>query len=525
MSRAGDQDASTEARLAKLEAILRTAVNAIVTIDCVGTIESVNPATSLLFGYPAEELIGVNVKLLMPEPYAYEHDGYLANYLKTGVKKIIGTGRQLTGRRKDGTTFPIDIAVSEFEADGQRRFTGVITDLTDRYATQQALKESERRLVQAQKMEAVGQLAGGIAHDFNNLLTIIIGNLELIEPQLSDEPQRQLLNRIQEAAVSGSNLTHRLLAFSRLQPLAPQVVKLNSLVVRTSELLRRSIGDHITLTTGLASGLWDVRADPNQVENALMNLAINARDAMPQGGRLMIETRNVVVDAEQVGAGLDLTPGDYVAMSVSDTGAGIPPEIRNRVFEPFFTTKPIGRGSGLGLAMIYGFAKQSSGDVTLYSEVDHGTIVTMYLPRAGTRAVSRLTVDPATQQSAATGGLVLLVEDDPGVRQLNLTRLKQLGYEVVEAINGAKALELVKGGLRPDLVFSDVIMPGGLSGRDLYEQTIAIVPAMKFLLTTGYSEEMVNPEGAAAMTVRVLRKPYRTAELADAVREALRSGC
>ena len=491
------------------------------TIDNAGIIDSINPATMAIFGYSAGELVGQNVKVLMPEPFAAEHDGYLARYLRTGASKIIGVGREVTARRKDGSNFPVHIAVSEFEANGQRHFAGIITDVSARQAAQDALKETERRLTQAHKMEAVGQLAGGIAHDFNNLLTIILGNLELMEPRLADEQLLTLLREVQDAAGSGADLTRRLLGFSRQLPLDPRRLNINALVVHTSELLRRTIGEHINLSTALASEVWEVRADAAQIESALTNLAINARDAMPNGGRLLIETRNVPIDAEQVAADLDMSPGDYVAMAVSDTGSGIPPQIRARVFEPFFTTKTKGRGTGLGLAMIYGFAKQSGGHVTLYSEVGQGSTFTVYLPKAIGSATSAKVAEKVHPEPAATGGVVLLVEDDAGVRKLNSERLKRLGYEVVDVSTGAKALDLIEDGLRPDLVFSDIILPGGVSGRDLFEKATAIVPSMRFLLTSGYSEEMLNADGRTPPTLKVLRKPYRVAELAAAIKQAL----
>jgi PAS domain S-box-containing protein len=513
------RDTASETRAAKLEAILNTAVAAIVTIDKSGRIESVNPSTTTLFGYTADELIGENVRMLMPEPDADRHDSYLASYLDTGKKKIIGIGREVTGRRKNGSTFPVHLAVSEFHADGRRQFAGILTDLSSRRQAQDALKASERLLTQAQKMEAVGQLAGGIAHDFNNLLTVMLGNLELIEPHLPSEQHRTVLRRVQDAGASGADLTRRLLAFSRQLPLDPQIVRMNELVMRTSELLRRSIGEHINISAVLAPVLWDVRSDPAQIESTLTNLVINARDAMANGGRILIETRNVTVDADQIASGLDLARGEYVALVVSDTGSGIPPEIRVRIFEPFFTTKPKGRGTGLGLAMIYGFAKQSKGHVALYSEVGHGTTVTVYLPRASGVEHTPARTDPAHVQRSETGGTVLLVEDDAGVRTLNVERLSRLGYTVVEASTGAEALALIKGGLRPDLVFSDVVMPGGISGRELMEQVAAIAPSIPFLLTSGYSEEMMRAEGAPA--VRLLQKPYRMAELVEAVRQAM----
>ncbi len=512
---------SVTARLAKLEAILNTAVTAIVTIDSDGTIDSVNSVTAAMFGYAAHELIGQNVKILMPEPFSSQHDGYIASYLRTGNRKIIGLGREVTARRKDGSTFPMHLAVSEFEANGERRFAGIISDRTERRAVQDALSEAERRLSHAQKMEAVGQLAGGIAHDFNNLLTVIVGNLELIELGLRDDNLRRLLRQVQDAAAGGAELTQHLLGFSRQLPLQPQNVKLNDLLVRTLGLLRRTLGDHINLSTVLAHDLWDVRADPSQIESAITNLAINARDAMPNGGRIVIETRNQKVDAELVAAGLDLSPGEYVIISVSDTGTGIPPEIRPRIFEPFFTTKPKGRGTGLGLAMIYGFAKQSGGHVTVYSEIGYGTTFMLYLPRLVGAAVKATPEEVPEANEETTGGLVLLVEDDAALRNLNVERLHDLGYKVVEASSGVEALQFIKDGLRPDLVFTDMIMPGGVSGRELLEQVRRIAPSIPFLLTSGYSEEMVSPDGRSPLPAQLLQKPYRMVDLAKALRRAL----
>jgi PAS domain S-box-containing protein len=525
MSRGDRPRETADVRTAKLDAILSTAVNAIVTIDSSAVIESINPATTALFGYSEDELIGRNVKLLMPASYAAEHDEYLSNYLRSGVKKIIGFGREVAGRRKDGTTFPIHLEVSEFEVGGFRHFVGVITDLSERKAiaaaADQALEESDRRLVQAQKMEAVGQLAGGIAHDFNNLLTVIIGNLELVEPSISDADTRARLKQIQDAAESGSSLTHRLLGFSRQLPLDPQILQVNSLMVRTADLLRRTLGDHITLATTLAPDLWSISTDPAQIESALTNLAINARDAMPNGGRLIIETRNAVIDADQIATGLDMKPGEYVAVSVSDTGTGIPPELRDRVFEPFFTTKEQRHGSGLGLAMIYGFVKQSGGHVTLYSEMGHGTTITMYLPRAEPVLVATEAAERRQIQATPGNSLILVVEDDDGVRQLTVTRLRHLGYQVAEASDGVKALAMLRAGLRPALVFSDAIMPGGISGREVLEQAVTVLPSVKLLLTSGYADDWLDPDDRSPLPFKLLRKPHRLTELADAIRDAL----
>ena len=351
---------SEAAQAAKLHGILESAVAAIITIDSRGIIEGINPATERLFGYAAAELEGQNVKILMPEPYRAEHDGYLANYAGTGIKKIIGIGREVIGRRKDGTTFPVHLAVSEFEAEGRRYFTGMIQDISDRKHFEEALRDSERRFAQAQKMEAVGQLTGGIAHDFNNLLLVISGNLELLEPHVTREASRELLKDAQDAAALGSKLTDQLLTFARRRHLDPQVIHLNDLVVGITDMLRRTLGQHISLATSLSRDIWSTRTDPGQFQSAIVNMAVNSRDAMPQGGKLVVETRNIVLGSDHADFQSELTPGEYVQLSISDTGTGMPPEVRDRVFEPFFTTKEKGRGTGLGLAMVYGFVKQAA---------------------------------------------------------------------------------------------------------------------------------------------------------------------
>jgi PAS domain S-box-containing protein len=300
---------SPVAQAAKLRGILESAVTAIITIDEQGLIENINPATQRLFGYSATELVGQNVKVLMPEPYRAEHDGYIANYVGTGVRKIIGIGREVSGRRKDGTTFPLHLSVSEFEAEGRRYFTGMIHDISDRRHVEEALRESERRLAQSQKMEAVGQLTGGIAHDFNNLLLVITGNLELLEPHIKTDDPRALLKEAQDAAGLGSKLTDQLLTFARRRHMDAHVIQLNDLVVNVADMLRRALGEHITLSTSLARDAWSTRADPGQFQSAIVNMAVNARDAMPQGGKLVIETRNIVLDADHADYQLELQPG------------------------------------------------------------------------------------------------------------------------------------------------------------------------------------------------------------------------
>jgi PAS domain S-box-containing protein len=512
---------TAEAQAAKLRGILESAVIAIITIDERGLIETVNPATERLFGYSASELVGHNVKMLMPEPYRAEHDGYINSYLRTGTKKIIGVGREVSGRRKDGTTFPIHLAVSEFAVRDRRYFTGMIQDLSDRKHVEEALRESERRLAQAQKNEAVGQLTGGIAHDFNNLLLVITGNLELLEGRLDGEEVRALLKEAQEAAGLGARLTDQLLTFARRRQPDPEVVRMNDLVVGTMDMLRRTLGEHISLSTALAPDLWETRADPGQFQSAIVNLAVNARDAMPRGGKLVVETRNVTVDASHLGIDPDLEVGHYVQLSVSDTGTGMPPAVRDRVFEPFFTTKEKGRGTGLGLAMVYGFVRQSGGHASVCSELGHGTTVDLYLPRLGVPATEQAAIQGTVDARPEASGVVLVVEDDERVRRLTVSQLKTIGCRVLEARDGPEALSVLERGTHVDLVFTDMIMPGGMSGREVVNAARELKPGIKVLLTTGYTEDLPPAEGLERESFRVLRKPYRQADLVAALRTVL----
>lgn len=496
----------------KLQAMLESAVDAIITIDGQGIITTVNPAAARLFGYRQEEFIGRNVHFLMPEPDHSAHDGYIANYRRTGTRKIIGIGREVTGRRQDGTTFPMHLAVSEFEMDGRQHFTGIIHDLSSQKATEQALRH-------AQKMEAMGQLTGGIAHDFNNLLTVIIGNLEMLEGRLTTSSQRELATEALEAADLGARLTARLLAFARRSHLEPEVVNLNDFVLGLTDMLHRTMGSTIALSNALTPRLWPTRIDPSQVESAIVNLAVNARDAMPDGGRLIIETGNVTVDAPMSEELDGLRPGDYVRLSVADTGQGMPAHVRDRAFEPFFTTKETGRGTGLGLSMIYGFAKQSGGHATIYSEEGRGTTVNIYLPRDGAAAAPQ---DEAESLGAESKGqTILVVEDDPRVRRLTVNRLEALNYATLVAADAHEALAVLGSGAEVDLVFTDLVMPGGMSGYELAQRIATDWPGLPVLLTSGYADELVRRDADAIAHLKVLSKPYRQADLARAIAEAL----
>jgi PAS domain S-box-containing protein len=636
MTATGRVSADTESL--RLKAILDSAVAGVITIDSTGRIETVNRAAERLFGYDAEELAGRNVSMLMPEPYASKHDGYIRRYLETGERRIIGIGREVQGLRRDGTLFPMHLSIGEYSIGNQRYFTGIIHDLTaqraieDRLDREQALfrsifenlpdavvisdPEGRIRLVnpaftqmfgysqeeavgqgwaslyadpqqaepfiksasgggnsrgvqtiefrrsggklfparavhraiidrngntvgglalihditaeraqaatlqQAQRMEAVGQLTGGVAHDFNNLLTVILGNLELLEPKLKDEFCINLATEAREAAEMGARLTDRLLTFARRQRLETRRIDLNEFVLSLTELLRRTLGTNIDLSTSMAADLWSTEADPGQIENAVLNLAINARDAMPNGGRLVIETQNASLDAEAVEMIPGLAPGDYVILSVADTGVGMTPEVKARCFEPFFTTKGASKGSGLGLSTIYGFARQSGGNVTIYSEPGRGTTVNIYLPRASDAPTEEPRPASASVK-ASDGETILVVEDDDRVRRLTCARLKDLGYSVEEAANGQAALAVLESKPGIDLVFSDQVMPGGLSGLDLAEAIRERYPKTRVVLTSGYSADLIGRERVDKLKLRVLRKPYQQADLARILREAL----
>jgi PAS domain S-box-containing protein len=500
-------------REARLRSILETAPDAIITIDERGVIQSFSSAAEKLFGYAPGEVIGRNVKMLMPVPHRQNHDDYLVRYLRTGEKHIIGIGRQVEAQRNDGTIFPMELAVGEVKLGGTHIFTGFIRDLTARVKMEQDLR-------QAQKMEAIGQLTGGIAHDFNNLLTVISGNLEMLERRLTDAEHREILNEAQEASKLGAELTKRLLAFGRRQSLNPKPTDLNALAGGMAELLRRSLGTTVEIEIRLSEGLPQIMADPGQIENALLNLAINARDAMPKGGRLVIETAQAEIDKDYAAAYAEVMPGRYVTLAVTDTGTGMTPDVRQHAFEPFYTTKEPGVGSGLGLSMVYGFVKQSGGHVQLYSELGYGTTVRLYLPEHASEANAVAESASALIERAPSGKIVLVVEDDRRVRRVSVRRLKELGYAVIEADSGSSALLVLDRKAPIDVLFTDVVMPGGMTGIDLAHEARRRHPGLRVLFTSGYAEPAAVKGSMLTTNVDWLGKPYSVNEL-DAKLRAL----
>ena len=510
-----DTESVLREREARLRSILETAPEALVTIDEHGLIESFSKSAEILFGYGADEIVGRNVSTLMPAPHRDAHDGYINRYLTTGEKRIIGIGRTVEGLRKDGSTFPMELAVGEAIANGRRLFTGFIRDLTARH-------RMEHELRHAQKMEAVGQLTGGIAHDFNNLLTVILGNLEMLERRLQPDPlKRTLVREAQEAAQLGAKLTERLLAFGRRHPLDPKLVDISALVSEFAGLLRRTLGERVQVRMVVDEHNLQAVVDTSQLQNALLNLGINARDAMPEGGRLTIAVSRAELDDSYCEIHPDAVAGHYVLIAVTDGGTGMTEEVRDRAFEPFFTTKEVGAGTGLGLSQVYGFVKQSGGHVQLYSELGHGTTVRLFLPSIDERdsEAASSSHDPALLPRAR-GETVLVVEDDPRVRRVTVSRLRDLGYSVLEAENGPLALERLRHHGEVALVFTDMVMPGGMTGGDLAKAVQVLRPDIKLLLTSGYAEPDLVLQHPAP-TAQWLMKPYTTAALAKKLRTVL----
>ena len=371
-------------------------------------------------------------------------------------------------------------------------------------------------------MEAVGQLTGGVAHDFNNLLTVILGNLELVRDRVSaDSNEGAMIARGLEAAERGAALTHRLLAFSRNQTLMPTTIDLGNLVAGMTDMLRRTLGETIEIHTKSAANLWRCLADQSQLENALLNLSINARDAMKGGGRLTIETENISLDDDFAAAQAEVAPGHYIMLAVSDTGSGIASDVLSHVFEPFFTTKNVGQGSGLGLSMVYGFAKQSGGNVTIYSEMDRGTTVKLYLPRSFAQDGEDIHARSNSSVPEARGETIFVVEDDPDVRTLAVALLSGLGYNIVEAGDGETALEVLQHSGTIDLLLSDVVLPGAMNGPDLAAEIRRRSPNTRIVYMTGYAKEAFSNYTDLEEGAHVIQKPFKRADLASVTRSVL----
>ena len=382
------------------------------------------------------------------------------------------------------------------------------------------IEATESQVRQAQKMEAIGQLTGGVAHDFNNILTVITGTIEILGEAVKDRPElSQITSMIAAAAARGADLTQHLLAFARRQPLQPHNTDVNALVIEAARLLRPTLGEHIEIESMLSDNSAPALVDPSQLTTAILNLALNARDAMPNGGKLTLETGNVVLDETYAGMNSEVSPGNYVMIAVSDSGEGIPADLLEKVFEPFFTTKDVGKGSGLGLSMVYGFVKQSNGHIKIYSEEGHGTTVKLYLPQATGAPVAAA----ETGQSVIEYGdeSILIVEDDALVREYVVTQIRGLGYTTLSASNAAEALAIIDGPDRIDLLFTDVIIPGTMNGRQLAIEALTRREGLKVLYTSGYTENAIVHHGRLDAGVLLLAKPYLRYDLARMIRTAL----
>jgi PAS domain S-box-containing protein len=627
------------ARHVRTRSILETAVDGIVIISEKGIIQSFNPAAEKIFGYHQKEVIGQKVNMLMPEPHRSRHDQYIKSYVDTGHRKIIGIGRETKGRRKDGSTFPMDLAVSEVIVGGHRYFTGIIKDITERHRSASALKHSEerfrvlveamndglavqdadgkivyvnprfceilgyhekclmnkmvtefmdtasqivfqneldekevagggmvelrmekedgdplhvhvaakalraadgeymgsfvvvtdvtqikklqRQLIQSQKMEAIGRLAGGVAHDFNNLLTVILGNVDLSLARLDKEnPLYGNLIQIDEAAKRAGSLTRQLLAFSRKQVMQPVVMALNQIVSGLEKMLRRLIGEDIILTTRFDSMTGAIKADPTQIEQVIVNIAVNARDAMPGGGQLTIETHHVTMEDGHLGIEDKVPPGNYAMIAITDTGTGMDQETQARIFEPFYTTKEMGHGTGLGLSTVYGIVKQSGGEIALYSEPGNGTCFKIYLPLAND-SVRHRKPEPSAPPVCGTE-TILVVEDEDALRRLVAEVLKQCGYTVLTASDGPTALEKFGAGDKGpiDLILTDVVMPR-MNGKALVSRLQPIYPEAKFLFISGYTDDAIVNHGVLAPGTPFLHKPFTPDQLIRKIQSVL----
>ena len=471
---------------------------------------AVNDAAVQLYGWSREESL-----VMMIEDVYLPADlpGLMAMRAKD-VPDVVRTIEGMRHRKKDGTIIDVEMSVRPIEFDGTPARLVIVQDVTKRHFV-------EAQLRQSQKMEAVGQLTGGIAHDFNNILTVILANTDALQEEENIDPAalHQRVEQISGAVLRAADLTRQLLAFSRKQSLHPKRTDLNDLVAATGKMLKRALGEHIEIESALTDGLWPVNIDRAQLETALVNLCVNARDAMHGGGTLLIETRNVTLDQYNITQASDVAPGDYVMLAVTDTGSGMPPEVRAKVFEPFFTTKDVGKGTGLGLSMVYGFIKQSAGHITIHSELGKGTTFRLYLPRS-----AGLHEELAVQQAAPLqrgSERILVVEDEPRVRASVVGQLESLGYRVEEAADGESGLAAVNTAAEPfDIVLTDLVMPGAVNGRALADTLASQWPRMKVVLMSGYADDVLRT-GKSPSATPLLSKPFRKADLAKVIRQTL----
>ncbi len=500
-------------------AVLDASPNPIVAIDAGAAITYVNPQVEITFGYDAAELIGQTIEVLLPRAIADRHIAHRDGFLVNPVARPMGIGLDLAGRRKDGTEFPVEISLSPVETPEGLRVFATVVDITAR-------KTAENQLLQAQKLESIGRLAGGIAHDFNNVLFAIKGYAELLSDDLSPERRDRLdpdealrsVKAIADAATRAASLTAQLLAFSRRQVVRPEVLDLNEAIENVEPMLRRLIGAQIRLVVRPGQGAGRLRADHGQLDQILVNLVINARDAMPEGGTITIESGNIELDETYAAQHLDVAPGPFVFLAVSDTGLGMDVETREHVFEPFFTTKEQGHGTGLGLATIYGIVQQTGGHIWLYSEPGIGSSFKLYFPRVDAPVAAATAPSPG--RTTAGTGTVMVVEDEAVVRDMTSAMLRRAGYQVTSVSDGPEALErLIRLAQPVDILVTDVVMPG-MSGIDLAERVLDRFPEAGVVLLSGYTAETLDLDRVVTRGALFLSKPVNANDLLDAVRRA-----
>jgi PAS domain S-box-containing protein len=490
--------------------IFETSQDLILVTDTAGTFVQVSPSSMTILGYRPDEMIGRSaIEFIHPDDLESTRE----------EMRSARRGHQMRNFEtryvhKDGQAVTLTWMGTWSEPVRRHFFVG--RDLTEKHA-------AEAQIRQAQKMDALGQLTGGVAHDFNNILTVITGTIGILIDAVADRPQLvAIANMIDEAAERGAGLTRHLLAFARKQPLQPREVDVNALILETAKLLQPTLGEQIEIAPLLAADAWTALVDPSQLTTTILNLALNARDAMPGGGKLALETNNIYLDEGYASMHSEVTAGNYVMIAVSDTGSGIPAGNLEKVFDPFFTTKDVGKGTGLGLSMVFGFVKQSNGHIKIYSEEGHGTTVKIYLPRA--TGLDQTAAELSASSRIEGGGeVILVVEDDALVRRYVVTQIASLGYTTLEASNAAEALNAIGNAATIDLLFTDVIMPGPMNGRQLVDEASKRRPSLKTLFTSGYTENAIIHHGRLDSGVLLLAKPYRKSDLARMIRMALDS--
>ncbi len=496
-----------------LGALLESAAQGIISTDRAGRIVLANRQAQEMFGYSRDELLGSSIDMLLPESKRGAHAQMRGEYLHRPRVRPMGSGVDLTARRKDGTEFPVEVGLSHIETAQGALAIAFVSNISQR-------KQLEQQLMHAQKMEAIGLLAGGIAHDFNNMLTVVSGYGAMVLEELPEhDPLRSYVKEVLSATNRAATLTSQLLAFSRRQVMRPRVINLNAIITDTEKMLRRLIGEDIVLHLVLQADLGNVKADPGHIEQAIVNLVVNSRDAMPTGGRVTVETADVCLDESYARTHTGVQPGEFVMVAVSDTGNGMDADIRQRIFEPFFTTKEQDKGTGLGLATVYGMVKQTGGDIWVYSEPGEGTTFKLYFPKVA----DQVTASPTAMVEATLRGneTILVVEDEPSVRGMTVKMLKQLGYLVLSAASGAEALEMSKshsGAI--SLLLTDVVMPNK-NGRQLADELLAAKPDVKVLYLSGYTENTIVHHGIVDSSVAFLPKPFTRDALAKAIRNVL----